>query len=520
MSPDVRNGRARSVLVGVAVIAVLAFAGTASAVDGSLPGGTSISVDITAPPDGATVNGPNVPVTGTASVGEGQPVPNTGLVYSIDGSGSTVDSAGGDCGVDQNPGDPQAAEDEIIDCEIAAVISLNTEIAGLGTVGQVGMQLWAGAPVTADASVAATDDALIAPGTDANSNTVPDVDEVLHSIRIAGLVGEDSGFWQFPPPKLTPDIFNTDFAEAAAAACTLAASLSTPTKQVVFLSDGVANAGADVTTVLPCGGVVFNTFAVGALSSCAGDPSGLGSLQEIATLTGGSCFEVDDPTNLPDEIVPAIVQSQLTEVAVSLDQTLNGSADNPFVALTNAEIAPDLPQAGPVGVDWTHVFPGLTPGDYEVCARATGSDGGGAGNVVECSTFHVNAPPDCSALETSLVRLWPPNHKLRLVTVTGASDPEGDDLVTAVTGVTQDEPVNGLGDGDKSPDAVLGHGSNQVRLRAERSGTGDGRVYRIAVTVTDEFGLTCDATLRVGVPHDLAHSPIDSAPPSFNSLLP
>ena len=222
------------------------------------------------------------------------------------------------------------------------------------------------------------------------------------------------------------------------------------------MSDGVASAGADVTTVLPCGGVVFNTFAVGSLSSCAGDPSGLGSLQEIANLTGGTCTEVDDPTDLPDEIIPAIVQSQLTQVAVSLDQTLNGSSDSAFVALTNADIAPDLPQQGPASVNWNTVFGPLAPGDYEVCARATGSDGGGTGSVIECSTFHVNAPPVCTALETSLETLWPPNHKLRLVTVTGASDPEGDDLVTAVTGVTQDEPVNGLGDGDASPDAVLG----------------------------------------------------------------
>jgi hypothetical protein len=272
--------------------------------------------------------------------------------------------------------------------------------------------------------------------------------------------------------------------------------------------------------VLPCGGVVFNTFAVGPLSSCAGDPSGLGSLQEIASLTGGSCFEVDDPTNLPDEIIPAIVQSQLTEVAVSLDQTLNGLPDSAFVPLTNANIAPDLPVQGPASVNWNTVFPSLAPGVYEVCARATGSDGGGTGSVVECSTFRVNAPPVCTGLDTSLDTLWPPNHKLRLVNVTGATDPEGDDIVTAVTGVTQDEPVNGLGDGDDSPDAVLGPASNQVRLRAERSGTGDGRVYRIAVTVTDEFGLSCSATLRVGVPHDQDHAPVDSAPPSFNSLLP
>ena len=43
------------------------------------------------------------------------------------------------------------------------------------------------------------------------------------------------------------------------------------------------------------------------------------------------------------------------------------------------------------------------------------------------------------------------------------------------TPVTQDEPVNGLGDGDTGPDAVTL--SDGILLRAERSGTGDGRVY-------------------------------------------
>ena len=132
----------------------------------------------------------------------------------------------------------------------------------------------------------------------------------------------------------------------------------------------------------------------------------------------------------------------------------------------------------------------------------------------------MNAPPVCSALVASPNSLWPPNHKLRLVTVTGGSDPEGGAVTTTITGVTQDEPVNGLGDGDTSPDAVLWPASNQVRLRAERSGTGDGRVYRISVTVEDELGLTCESTVRVAVPHDQDHAPVDSAPPSFDSTLP
>ncbi|HEY2072281.1 MAG TPA: hypothetical protein VGG88_01765, partial [Gaiellaceae bacterium] len=82
-------------------------------------------------------------------------------------------------------------------------------------------------------------------------------------------------------------------------------------------------------------------------------------------------------------------------------------------------------------------------------------------------------------------------------------DQDGNALTTTVTGVTQDEPLLGLGSGDTSPDAamVAGH-SNQVKVRAERDGTADGRVYRISATVTDGVGGQCTGVALVGVPHD------------------
>jgi hypothetical protein len=122
-----------------------------------------------------------------------------------------------------------------------------------------------------------------------------------------------------------------------------------------------------------------------------------------------------------------------------------------------------------------------------------------------------NSPPDCSTVKASTTRLWPPNHKLRRVTLSGGSDPDGDAVVLAVTGVTQDEPLNGLGDGDTSPDAKI-VSATAVDLRAERSGLGDGRVYRIAYELTDSFGAKCSSTTTVGVPHDLGagSTPIDS----------
>jgi hypothetical protein len=123
-----------------------------------------------------------------------------------------------------------------------------------------------------------------------------------------------------------------------------------------------------------------------------------------------------------------------------------------------------------------------------------------------------NRSPDCSAAVADPGTLWPPNHKFRTVTVGGVSDPDGDQVTVTVTGVTQDEALNGLGDGDTSPDAATGPSSNQVFVRAERSGTGDGRVYHVAFTASDGKGGTCSGVVTVGVPHDQGPKggPVDS----------
>ncbi len=79
-------------------------------------------------------------------------------------------------------------------------------------------------------------------------------------------------------------------------------------------------------------------------------------------------------------------------------------------------------------------------------------------------------------------------------------------------GVTQDEPLSGKGDGNTSPDAKRGPAPHKVYLRAERSGRGDGRVYRVSFTAADGKGGVCRGTATVGVPHDRGKrsKPIDS----------
>jgi uncharacterized repeat protein (TIGR01451 family) len=134
-----------------------------------------------------------------------------------------------------------------------------------------------------------------------------------------------------------------------------------------------------------------------------------------------------------------------------------------------------------------------------------------SGNNTSTLVTVLNHNPICTAVNGG-PNLWPPNHKMRLITLTGATDPDGDPVALTATHVTQDEPLNGAADGNTSPDATPGPAANQVNLRAERAGTGDGRVYRISFTGSDGRGGSCAGVAIVGVPHDQGKGsvPVDS----------
>jgi len=72
-----------------------------------------------------------------------------------------------------------------------------------------------------------------------------------------------------------------------------------------------------------------------------------------------------------------------------------------------------------------------------------------------------------------------------------------------VLSVSSDEPenVNGNGDGNTLDDIVI-ECPNVVRLRSERAGSGNGRVYTIRYAVLNQNGGETEAVCTVGVPHD------------------
>jgi hypothetical protein len=114
--------------------------------------------------------------------------------------------------------------------------------------------------------------------------------------------------------------------------------------------------------------------------------------------------------------------------------------------------------------------------------------------------FVANHPPATDAARALVSELWPANHDLEPVTIVGVTDPDTDAVTITVTGVTQDEPLDDLGDGTTCPDATIAGGAASVR--AERSGRGNGRVYEISFVADDGRGGSTPGSVKVHVPHD------------------
>ena len=141
---------------------------------------------------------------------------------------------------------------------------------------------------------------------------------------------------------------------------------------------------------------------------------------------------------------------------------------------------------------------------------AENSCGQTEGPVWSFTTEITNQDPDCSDAVPSIAELWAPEHKWVDIEILDVNDPDGDPVSITITGITQDEPVAGRGSGKTCPDGD-GVGTSVARVRAERSGLGNGRIYEISFEADDGRGGVCSGTVRVCVPHDngLEHQCID-----------
>jgi hypothetical protein len=265
-----------------------------------------------------------------------------------------------------------------------------------------------------------------------------------------------------------------------------------------FGPDGVTRVGAfDLTVALP-GASPYN-YSDMTGSSLTGKPAtGTWSVVYDSEIAGAEWATVDWDADVPDG----------ADLTFTAESSTDGVTFGPPQAVTDGG---NLTVADGQFLRITATF-----------TRSTESDEGPVLYDVTISTVDLNTDPICTAATPSSDVLWPPNHKMVPITIAGVTDADDDSLTTKITGIRQDEVVNGPGDGNTGPDGA-GVGTGTAQVRAERAGTpkapGDGRVYHVAFSASDGQGGTCTGSVKVSVPHDKRGSAAVDGGPLYDSTV-
>jgi hypothetical protein len=184
--------------------------------------------------------------------------------------------------------------------------------------------------------------------------------------------------------------------------------------------------------------------------------------------------------------VPAPIQVEQTALAgTPVVVPLPTATDNCGGALP---VTSDAPAVFPLGT--TTVTFSVTDGSNNTTTAST------TVTVVDTT------PPTVQNVAATPASLWPPPHKMVPVTLTvDVTDICDASPSCQVIAVTSNEPINGPGDGNTTPDWRIVD-NLLVELRAERSGAGSGRVYTITVRCTDDSGNSAMRNVEVPVVHD------------------
>jgi hypothetical protein len=131
-----------------------------------------------------------------------------------------------------------------------------------------------------------------------------------------------------------------------------------------------------------------------------------------------------------------------------------------------------------------------------------------AGNVEETKSVTLLVDKTAPTLQLQLDRssVWPPNHKLVPVqALLRANDSVSGMGELRLVSITSNEPDRSTEEGDEPNDiqgADIGTNDTQFLLRAERLGSGTGRVYAITYQAADLAGHITTVTVHFEVPHD------------------
>ncbi|MDO8413167.1 MAG: hypothetical protein Q7S51_05175, partial [Gallionellaceae bacterium] len=257
-------------------------------------------------------------------------------------------------------------------------------------------------------------------------------------------------------------------------------------------------------------------------------PLSLAAVPTFAIGTHTLTLEVSDGTDIvSDEVWVVVENTPPTVVAVGsgtfqigADITLNGSVadyDGDSLSYQWLEDATLLASGtintalggSPVAMPENIIVGGLSLGSHALTLQV--SDG--IHLVTSSITVNVidSIAPSLSPTASTYI-LWPQNQQMADVVIqANATDNSGGPLTLAAM-ITSNEPPAYDKQGNLIPDYyVTGidqqNGVLSLQLRATRLRNGDGRIYTVAITVTDQSGNASVAEVQIKVPHDMQGNP-------------
>jgi hypothetical protein len=220
--------------------------------------------------------------------------------------------------------------------------------------------------------------------------------------------------------------------------------------------------------------------------------------------------------------------TQTATLTVNAPTTTTDPADVSVCNGTDANFSTTAGGTGPFHYSWTLdglPFNGdnssitiptgsLSPGNHTVSVTTSGS----CGSASQSAVLTVGGNPVIT-LSSSSASMWPPNHQYQTFNVTDFVASASSDcdasvdinhvVIQKVSSDELEENPNGA-DGNTVNDIVIAPNCKSVQLRRERDGNLNGRVYTIKFKVTDSYGNSTTATVKVNVPLNNSSSAVDS----------
>ena len=328
---------------------------------------------------------------------------------------------------------------------------------------------------------------------------------------------------------------------------TVTASMTVDTNSTTDPGDQVVCEGqtATFTTTASGPGTITFVWKKGATVLNNGDLGGRvtitnGTNTSTLTITGTVLSDAD--TYTVEAAGECNTATQSATLTVNAATHTTDPADQTVCQGTDAHFSTTASGTGPFSYAWTldgSPFNGNSPsitvptgslsaGNHTVTVTTTGA----CGSETQTAILTVNNGTPVITLSSTSATMWPPNHQYQTFNVTdfvasasSSCDSSVDINDVVIQKVSSDEPEeNPAGaDGNTLNDILIAANCKSVQLRRERDGNLNGRVYTITFKVSDSFGNSTTATVKVSVPVNNGGTAVDNgaaAGYTVNSLCP